>query len=158
MDLAEIIRVLVRHDVAFIVVGGLAGVLQGVPLHTLDLDVVYARDDDNIDKLLAALRELDAVFRNDPRRIAPNESHLRAPGRKQLGTNQGALDVLGTIEDSTSYAELLPDTRELDAAGVRFRVVTLERLIALKKQLDRPKDRAALLLLEATLEERERGS
>ena len=43
---------------------------------------------------------------------------------------------------------------------MRVKVVTLERLIAIKEKLTRPKDRAMLVLLRATLDEvrgRERG-
>jgi hypothetical protein len=36
----EILRVLIRHEVEFIVVGGIAAVLQGSPLTTEDPDVV----------------------------------------------------------------------------------------------------------------------
>ena len=41
MAIARIIRTLVANDVEFIVVGGMAAVLQGAPVHTVDLDIVY---------------------------------------------------------------------------------------------------------------------
>ena len=155
MSLAEIITTLVRHEVEFIVVGGMAGVLQGAPLHTLDLDIVYSRSEDNVGRLSAALQELAAVFRGDPRRLAPNESHLRSDGHKLLETNQGALDVLGALDEGTGFDELLPDSETLEVAGVAVRVLTLQRLVAIKEGLTRPKDQLALLVLRATLEERE---
>jgi CHASE2 domain-containing sensor protein len=156
MSLAKIITTLVRHDVEFIIVGGMAGVLQGAPLHTLDLDIVYSRTEDNIGRLNAALQELAAVFRTDPRHIAPTESHLRSDGHKLLETNQGPLDVLGALDEGTGYAELLADSEVLEVSGESLRVLTLQRLIAIKEGLTRPKDQAALLVLRATLEERER--
>jgi len=42
MAIADIIHTLVAHEVEFIVVGGMAAVLQGAPVHTIDLDIVYA--------------------------------------------------------------------------------------------------------------------
>ena len=42
MAIASITETLVAHDVEFIVVGGMAAVLQGAPVHTIDLDIVYA--------------------------------------------------------------------------------------------------------------------
>jgi len=42
MAIASIISALVAHEVEFIVVGGMAAVLQGAPVHTIDLDIVYA--------------------------------------------------------------------------------------------------------------------
>lgn len=158
MALADILHSLVRHDVAFIVVGGMAAALQGAPVNTLDIDIVYSRSEENIARLMAALAELEAVFRTDPRRLVPNESHLRSTGHKLLQTKHGILDVLATIEESTSYDDLFPDSTVLEVAGVPVRVLTLERLIEVKAKLNRPKDRAMLLVLQATLDEKRRGS
>jgi hypothetical protein len=74
----EVLEILARHDVAFIVVGMTAGVLQGAPAVTSDLHILYSRDATNIERMLAALSELEAVFRGDERRIAPNRSHLES--------------------------------------------------------------------------------
>lgn len=157
MALADILHTLVHHNVEFIVVGGMAAALQGAPVNTLDIDIVYSRSEPNIGRLMTALADLEAVFRTDPRRLVPDESHLRSTGHKLLQTKHGLLDVLATIEESTSYDELLPDTTELEVAGVRVRVLSLERLIAVKAKLTRPKDRAMLLVLQATLDEKRRA-
>ncbi|MDI3291712.1 DUF6036 family nucleotidyltransferase [Polyangium sp. 15x6] len=157
MALADILRTLLHHRVDFVVVGGMAAVLQGAPVHTFDIDIVYSRAEDNVARLLAALRDLDAVFRTDPRRLVPNESHLLSPGHKLLSTRHGVLDVLGTIEEDTSYEDLLPDALWLEVAGAPVRVLSLERLIQIKEKLTRPKDRAMLLVLKATLEEKRRS-
>lgn len=99
---------LVAHDVEFIVVGGMAAVLQGAPVHTIDLDIVYALSASNIDRLELALTELGAVFRDDPRRIVPNRSHLQSRGHKLLQTTAGPLDALATIETSTTSKTCSP--------------------------------------------------
>ena len=71
----EILRTLVRHKVEFIVVGGISAVLQGAPVTTFDLDVLHARDPENILRLLAACEELDAVYRAQPeRQLRPRSS------------------------------------------------------------------------------------
>ncbi|HEX2670417.1 MAG TPA: hypothetical protein VHM25_06080 [Polyangiaceae bacterium] len=41
----------------------MAGVLQGAPFHTIDLDIVCALSEPNIRQLELALTELGAVFR-----------------------------------------------------------------------------------------------
>ncbi|MDC0746505.1 nucleotidyltransferase domain-containing protein [Polyangium mundeleinium] len=156
MALADILRTLLHHRVDFVVVGGMAAVMQGAPVHTFDIDIVYSRAEDNVARLLAALRDLDAVFRTDPRKLVPNESHLRSTGHKLLSTRHGVLDVLGTIEEDTSYEDLLQDALWLEVAGAPIRVLSLERLIQIKEKLTRPKDRAMLLVLKATLEEKRR--
>ncbi|WP_437672595.1 nucleotidyltransferase [Sorangium sp. So ce131] len=156
--IAELLGVLARHRVDFIVVGGVAAVIQGAPVNTFDLDVVHARTPDNIERLLGALRELDAVYRIDlKRRLSPTASHLASTEHQLLATNMGTLDLLGTIEEGTSYEELLADSEELDLGGIPLRVITLERLIVIKEKLTRPKDQVMLQVLRATLDERRRS-
>lgn len=151
----EVIELLTRHRVDFIVVGMTAGVLQGAPAVTFDLDILYSRAPANVERLLAMLEEVDAVFRADPRHLRPLRSHLVTAGHKLLMTTLGIVDVLGSLGES-SYEDLLPDTIELDAEGMPFRVLSLEQLIVAKRLAGRPKDLAVLPLLEATLA-RQRG-
>jgi predicted nucleotidyltransferase len=153
MAIASIIQVLVANDVEFIVVGGMAAVLQGAPVHTIDLDIVYALSESNIARLELALTELGAIFRDDPRRLVPNRTHLQSRGHKLLQTSGGPLDVLATIETNTTFEDLLPDSDLLEVDGARFRVLSLARLIVVKEKLNRTKDQAMLVLLRATLDE-----
>ncbi len=153
MALTEILLTLAKHRVRFIAVGGIAAVLRGAPIHTRDVDIVYDFADDNLDRLLAALDELNAVFRGDPRNLRPNRSHLQSRGHKLLQTRAGQLDVLGTIEESTEWADLVDDASAVDVAGSAIQVLTLDRLIEVKKQLSRPKDQLMLLQLESLRDE-----
>jgi hypothetical protein len=156
---AEILRLLATHDVEFIVVGMTAGVLHGAPVTTVDLDIVHRRSPENIVRLLRVLGEIDAIYRHDPRRLRPQESHLASPGHQLLTTVYGDLDCLGSIADDKSYEALLGNTVEMQVAErLTIRVVTLPALIALKEHANRPKDLAALPILRATLDEINRRS
>jgi predicted nucleotidyltransferase len=152
----EILEVLTRHGVEFVVVGGLAGVLHGSPIPTRDVDVVHARTPANVARLLAALQELHATYRNDPRGLSPGESHLQGPGHQLLATRFGQLDVLGALGQGLEHPQLAADAVEFDLGGVVIRVVSLDRLIQIKAALDRPKDKLHLLQLLALRRERER--
>lgn len=149
-----ILATLVQHDVDFILVGGLAGVLQGAPVNTKDVDILYSLAEPNPQRLLGALEKLGAKFRGDPRNLAPNLSHLRSTGHKLLSTAYGDLDCLGTIEESTTYEDILPDIDEMSLDETNLLVISLPRLIEVKRKLTRPKDAVALMQLEATLQER----
>jgi len=146
----EVIEVLTRHHVDFIVVGMTAAVLQGAPAVTFDLDILYSRNPDNIARTLAALSELEAVFRGDDRRIVPNESHLQSRGHKLLMTKFGIVDVLGSLGE-LDYADLLADAVPFHIEEMDVRVLSLERLIEVKTAAGREKDLAVLPLLRATL-------
>ena len=46
------LRSLCEHGVEFIVVGGLAAVLNGAPVNTFDVDIVFSRAPLNIARIL----------------------------------------------------------------------------------------------------------
>jgi predicted nucleotidyltransferase len=157
-DLATLIEVLCAERVEFLLVGGVAAALQGAPVLTQDVDVVYRIEEENLDRLERVLNQLGAVARGDPRRLRFDKSHLRTRGHKLASTNAGPVDLLGAINDDLGYEELVGSADELEVAGYPIRVLSLERLIELKRQLGRPKDLAMLPVLEATLRERNRGA
>ncbi|MGH9624331.1 MAG: DUF6036 family nucleotidyltransferase, partial [Bryobacteraceae bacterium] len=64
--LLALLQRLEESKAQFIVVGGLAAVLNGAPVQTYDVDIVYSRSPENIRYLLEALESLDAVFRIQP--------------------------------------------------------------------------------------------
>ena len=153
---AAILRAMAEAGIEFIVVGGVAAVLNGAPLNTFDLDIVHARNAANVAKLLPLLDSLGAIFRFQPeRRIEPTAEYLSGPGHLNLITCNGYLDLLGTIGRGLTYEDLLPRSGDIEIApGIRVRVLDLETLIALKEELGGEKDRAALPILRATLAEK----
>ena len=60
LDEPRILRTLNDHRVEYLIVGGVATRLHGAQRPTFDLDVVPITDADNLDRLAAALRELNA--------------------------------------------------------------------------------------------------
>lgn len=157
-DFETILRVLARHDTAFIVVGGLCAVLHGAPIQTYDLDIVPDRNPDNLQKLEQALRELGAFYREHTRtRLVPEAARMTTAGHHLLNTSAGPLDVLGAIAGGRDYAALLPHTIELsldEAAWIR--VLDLPTLIVTKQETGREKDKLVLPILRRTLEEIQR--
>ena len=148
---AEVLRRLAGNDVEFIVIGLMAGVLRGAPVMTADLDIVHRRSAENVARLLRVLAGLDAIYRHDPRRLRPAESHLMGPGHQLLVTTHGDLDCLGTVGEGRSYEDLVERAPELDLGdGLAVRVIDLPTLIELKEQAGRPKDLAVLPVLRAT--------
>ncbi|HLF44750.1 MAG TPA: hypothetical protein VJA46_14660, partial [Acidimicrobiia bacterium] len=62
-DPVAALRVLVEHQVEFLLVGGVAARLRGAPMLTQDVDITPSTDRDNLERLAAALKELDARLR-----------------------------------------------------------------------------------------------
>lgn len=153
-DLARMLGVLSEERVEFILVGGIAAVLQGAPVLTQDVDILYRIEDSNLERLESALRRLNAVARDDERRLPFTKSHLQSRGHKLSTTDAGPLDILGSINENVVYEDLIANCDELEVAGLSVRVVSLFDLVRLKRDLARPKDLAMLPVLEATLRER----
>jgi 3',5'-cyclic AMP phosphodiesterase CpdA len=61
-DLSALLEALSKADIDFIVVGGLAAVAQGAPITTMDMDIVHRQSKDNIEKLLAFLKKVEATL------------------------------------------------------------------------------------------------
>ncbi len=73
--LRDVFACFARHDVHYLIIGGIAAVLHGVPRATFDLDVLVEATEDNVAKLLRALE--DAGFGTaalvDPHEVLSNE-------------------------------------------------------------------------------------
>jgi hypothetical protein len=150
-DALEVLR---RHRVELIVVGGVAAVLNGAPISTFDLDVVHARDPENLDRLMTALAELEASYRDQTgRRLPPVRELLAGDGHNLMMTKFGPVDFLGTIGKGQSFDALLAETHELSIGASKVRVLDLAALVRVKEEIARDKDRAVLAILKRTLEE-----
>jgi hypothetical protein len=158
-DFLAILQTLAKYQVKFIVVGGVGAVLQGAPISTFDLDLVHSRMGKNVDRLLSALKALDAHYRTpEAREIMPARSDLSSPGHQLLITRFGPLDLLGAIGKGHGYEELHSRTVEMKVGiGLSVRVLDLPMLIHVKEEVGYDKDRAVLAILRRTLEEKSKS-
>jgi hypothetical protein len=149
----DILEVLCREEVEFVLVGGVAAILAGAPVSTFDLDIVFRNNVENRQHLLRALRDLDAVYL-DPagRQIAPDLDRLETMDLHRFGTKHGVLDVLTEIGQRWSYSELAERSREYRLADTTVQVLELAALIEAKAAAGREKDLAVLPVLRRTLE------
>ena len=153
----ELLEVLLRHEVDFLIVGATAAVLEGAPLTTFDLDVVFEPSPENRARLLEALADLDAVYLDPLRRnIRPTEERLAAHRMNLLETRLGRLDVMTSIAPGWGWDDLVPRSHRVEAAGGTLRVLDLEAVIESKLAAGRAKDHAVVPLLREVL--RQRGS
>lgn len=152
-DFAGLIERFAEAGVEFVVVGGVAAVVQGVPTTTFDVDVVHARTPENVARLLAFLPQIGARARGHApgTRLLPGPEALAGPGHQRLLTDFGALDLLGAIEDGLAYDDLLPFCTTVDIRGREVRTLGLAKLAELKGRSERPKDRLAALLMNDVL-------
>lgn len=154
-DFAAMLGALVRHDVAFIVVGGAAAIAHGSVRLTSDLHIVYRRTPANLDRLVAALVEHQPYLRGAPPGLPFHwdKTTLLRGLNFTLISSLGDIDLLGEIPRGGIYEDLLPGAIDLSVFGMRCRCLSLAQLIQAKRAAGRPRDLEVLAELEAIQEE-----
>jgi hypothetical protein len=148
----KILEALVDHGVDFVVIGASAAILQGAPIAaTMDLDVTAATTKKNLERLAAALGDMDASLR-----LPDPEEHVEMPlDARMLGTLSvvtlmtrfGPFDVLFAPIGSPAYPELRANAVEVAPFGLLVRAASIEDLISMKRAAGREKDALHLKVL-----------
>ncbi|MDZ4850679.1 MAG: hypothetical protein SGI77_15440 [Pirellulaceae bacterium] len=152
-NFVELLPLLAAHRVDFILIGGGAGIAHGLARSTYDVDIVYSRDPDNLQRLADCLAPYNPYLRDMPLGL-PFSLDARTLGNGlnfTLNTELGALDLLGDVPGGGGYQELLASSYVIKLFGYECRVVTLEKLIQLKRAAGRPKDLEAIAELQLLL-------
>lgn len=154
LDPACIFEHLARYNIAYVLIGGLAAVLHGSTAMTNDADIVPSPDPQNLERLAAALRDLDARLRvsGEPEGMSfdPHPALLASMSIVNMTTRCGDLDVTFTpAAHPRGYDSLAPQAELFEIAGHRVQVAALRDIIRSKEAADRPKDRIALPILHA---------
>jgi len=154
----ETLQLLVRHGMDFIVVGGAAAILEGAPIATLDLDIMVRPTQEDRERLLAALRELNARYL-DPagRLIVPDAGKLETLRIHRLATDLGPIDILESIGKGLTYSDLSGETNVYKVGDVSVRALSLAMIIRSKEEANRDKDHAVLPILYRTLHLKQAG-
>ena len=157
-DFNALLRILTESNVEFIIVGGAAATVHGSARLTVDLDIVYGRSRENIERIVKALQPINPYLRG----VSPglpfrwDVPTIERGLNFTLTTTFGSLDVLGEIVGGGGYDQLLPETIEVEIAGNTCRCLNLERLIKVKRAAGRPKDLEVIAELERIQDESNR--
>jgi predicted nucleotidyltransferase len=158
-DFGRVLKTLNDGQVEFIVIGGLAGLAHGLARATFDVDLVYARNRGNIQRLVQTLKPHQPYLRGAPPGLpfAWDEKTVQMGLNFTLITSLGDIDVLGEVAGVGTYEQLMPHSVEMEIFEQRCRCITLERLIQAKRAAGRPKDFEMIAQMQALLEERRKG-
>ncbi len=156
----EVLAALQAAGARFVVVGGLAVNLQGVPRPTADIDLVIELTPENVRSVVEALRSVGLRPRlpappeglADPRTRAQwiRERHLTAYTLCDPANPMRSVDIL--VDTPLSFEELAASADSVEARGIRFAVASIEALIRMKEHAGRERDLADVEALR-TLEE-----
>lgn len=142
---------LAATGVDFVVVGGIAAIAHGSVHFTDDLDITYAPDTENLERLGRLLVDIDARLRGVAEEVpfVPDGRTLRRTRVLTLSSPLGPVDLLAQPDGSPVYEHLRARATEAVIEGLVVPVASLDDLIAMKKAAGRPKDLVAVEELEA---------
>ena len=139
--LAEVFKSFQEREVRYVVIGGIAAVLYGVPRATFDLDVLIDPLPDNAQRLLAALTQagLGTASLTTAERILANEI--------TVFKDRVRVDIL-TVAPGLIFEQVWRERQTMSYLGQEFFVISKRDLIASKRASGRPVDLEDVRLLE----------
>lgn len=141
---------LARAEVDFVVVGGVAVAFQGYGRSTKDLDITYATDEENLERLGGVLVGAHARLRGieEDRPFVPDQRTLARTRLLTLDTDDGGLELLADPPGAPPYATMRARADHVELDGIVIAVAALDDLLAMKRAAGRPQDLADIEVLE----------
>ena len=153
----QILRALEAHHVRYVVIGAIAAIAAGAPILTTDLDVTPERSPENLERLVLALRDLEATLRtpDDAKGVPfPIEAEMLATAESwTLSTSAGNLDLVFAPAGTGGYDDLRRGASRERIAGIEVPIASLADVIRSKEAAGREKDVMQLPILRRTLEQ-----
>ena len=144
----KLLAKLVRAEVKFMIVGGVAVALNGFVRTTEDIDILIEASAENVTRLLDELGNF-------------GEGHARELRPADFSDTEGAIRIIEdfpldvfTIMRSKRYADLVGATKSARIDDVHVRYLNPEALIALKSDSQREQDRIDVSALRSLQEEK----
>jgi hypothetical protein len=155
-DFEAILTALDERGVDFVLIGGLALVVHGGPRATVDVDLIYARDAENLERLASALAPFRPWLRGAARELPFTlDARTLASGLNfTLASEAGDLDLFGEVPGLGDYASARATSEQVPVFGRAIAVLSLDGLERCKRAAGRAKD---LLDLAAIAELKARG-
>ena len=135
----NLLRVLLKHRVRFMIVGLSAATLQGAPVVTQDIDLWFERPGE--DKISQALREVGAAY------VPP--SAINPP--MLAGTGAELFDIVLRMDGLGTFAQEIKNCVEVRLGRQKLKVLSLKRILASKIAANRPKDKLTIPVLRDAL-------
>jgi len=156
-DVEAILDTLSRHEVRYVVIGGIAAVLFGSPYPTEDLDICPDAKGTNRKRLSEALIELGAEewdpHKGEFIKREWTEDMLAVDKTWLLGTHFGRLDILFAPTGTGGYPDLARRRQMIRLGDRDIPVSAIEDLIRMKEAAGRERDRIHVPTLRKMLEE-----
>lgn len=127
-DIRELIELLGKYAVRYLLVGGNAVIFHGYSRYTGDVDFFYSPDADNVKKLFGALTE----YWGGPVPFVTQETDLMVPGQiVQFGLPPFRIDLLNRIDGvafDEAYESAVAESIAHDDKILPLKIISLDML------------------------------
>jgi predicted nucleotidyltransferase len=155
MEYINLFKRLYEQKVRYLICGGLAVNIYGIPRMTADIDLLVAFDNDNIKQFEQVIEELEfasvvpiqlnSLLDESERANMIEEKNLIAYSYYSKRANFMNLDVL--IDVPISFEGMWEVREEREIEDFKINIVSLNDLIQLKKYANRTQDKQDVLML-----------
>ena len=150
-DFLSLLFRLNKEDVKFVIIGGFAGVVHGCTFVTQDIDICCESTKENLLRLQNALADIHPVHKMTPERLKLELTRENCKDYKNLylDTDIGQLDCISFVQGIGDFKKALQSSQVIEVENHKLNVLRIEALIEARKALNRPRDREAIIQLEA---------
>jgi hypothetical protein len=144
-----IINALNKYGVEYILIGGYAVILHGLPRTTQDMDIVLKMTEENIDRFQRALKSL--YDDQDIEEISISE--LKKYAVIRYGTPDNFyIDIMAGIGEAEDFDSIESEIKRI--GDISIKVATPEDLYRMKNNTIRPHDKGDALFLKELIEKK----
>jgi hypothetical protein len=148
--LDQLLERLLKADVEFVLVGGLAAAIHGSSLNTSDVDVCCRFTEANLMRIQRAFADLHPVHRMRPDMpLALTSEQCAQLKNLYIKTDLGVVDCLGEVLAVGDFEEALRHSIEVKLPIGTIRILDVDTLIKAKEAMARPHDLIAVQHLKA---------
>jgi len=145
-NILKIIEQLEKEQVDFIIIGGMAVILYGMPRTSEDLDILIKMKNDNIQKIRKALAN---IFSDDEIKEITIDELKNYAVIRYISPENDIVDIVANLGEAFYYENI--EFREMELEGIKVKVATPKSLIEMKSNTYREKDKLDLLFLKELL-------
>jgi hypothetical protein len=144
-DFEDLLATLERHQVRYLIIGGLAFIYHAKPRYTKDMDLWVGPAAENVARANRALAEFGS-----PTLLAPH----RPDEILQLGVAPNRIDLLR--ETGLDFEQVWPERIEGRYGRAAASWIDIDSLIEIKSRIDHPRHREDVRVLELVRERKKR--
>ena len=159
MEYIELFKTLSFYKIRYLICGGLAVNIYGIPRMTADIDLLLDFTDDNIDMFEKAIKlmnyqstiplSIKTFVSKEERQKAVKDKNLIAYSYFNSRSNYMSLDVL--MDVPLGFDELWKNKQERTINNTSVQLISIEDLIEMKKYANRKQDIDDVILLSKLL-------